>query len=102
MITVTNLSKRYGTKAVLSSVNVAFPTGQLTSLIGPNGAGKTTLLMMIARLLEPSSGSIQLDGTEISRIRINDYAKRVATLRQSPDLNLRLTVQELVAFGRFP
>ncbi|GGE30525.1 iron ABC transporter ATP-binding protein [Halopseudomonas oceani] len=102
MITVTNLSKRYGTKAVLSSVNVAFPTGQLTSLIGPNGAGKTTLLMMIARLLEPSSGSIQLDGTEISHIRINDYAKRVATLRQSPDFNLRLTVQELVAFGRFP
>lgn len=102
MISVNDLSKSYGTKAVLSCVNVAFPARQLTSLIGPNGAGKTTLLMMLARLLEPSEGSIQLDGKEISSIRISDYAKRVATLRQSPDFNLRLTVEELVAFGRFP
>lgn len=102
MITVHNLSKAYGTRTVLSDVNVRFPLGQLTSLIGPNGAGKTTLLMMIARLLEPSHGDILLDGHRVADIRTADYARRVATLRQCPDFNLRLTVEELVAFGRFP
>lgn len=102
MITVHHLSKAYGTRSVLADVSVRFPAGQLTSLIGPNGAGKTTLLMMIARLLEPSHGDILIEGSKASDIRIGDYAKRVATLRQSPDFNLRLTVEELVAFGRFP
>ncbi|WP_050874728.1 iron ABC transporter ATP-binding protein [Comamonas testosteroni] len=102
MITVHNLSKAYGTRTVLADVNVGFPAGQLTSLIGPNGAGKTTLLLMIARLLAPSHGDILLEGRKVSDIRIADYARRVATLRQSPDFNLRLTVDELVAFGRFP
>ncbi len=102
MISVRHLSKHYGARAVLSDVSAQFPAGRLTSLIGPNGAGKTTLLMMIARLLEPTRGDILIDGRDVSGIGIGDYAKRVATLRQSPDFNLRLTVEELVAFGRFP
>lgn len=102
MITVKNLGKVYGKKTVLSGVNARFPAGQITSLIGPNGAGKSTLLMMIARLLEPTQGEVLIDGKKVSDIRIGAYAKRVATLRQSPDFNLRLTVDELVAFGRFP
>jgi len=102
MITIQNLSKSYGPKTVLRDVSLQFPAGRLTSLIGPNGAGKTTLLMMAARLLEPSQGEVLIDGARVSDIRIGDYARRVATLRQSPDFNLRLTVEELVAFGRFP
>ena len=102
MITVHDLHKTYGNKAVLSGVSASFPSGQLTSLIGPNGAGKTTLLMLLARLLAPGRGDICLDGQSIDNIAIGDYARRVATLRQSVDFNLRLTVDELVAFGRFP
>lgn len=102
MISVHALHKAYGTKAVLRGVDVHFPTRQVTSLIGPNGAGKSTLLMMIARLLEPSGGDILLEGQRIRGIATGDYARRVATLRQAPDFNLRLTVEELVAFGRFP
>ena len=102
MITVDRLRKTYGGKTVLDGVSVQFPARQVTSLIGPNGAGKTTLLMLIARLLEPTQGTVLIDGREISGIPIRDYARRVATLRQSPDFNLRLTVEELVAFGRFP
>ena len=102
MITVHDLHKFYGPKAVLSGVDVCFPAQQLTSLIGPNGAGKTTLLMMIARLMEPSGGSVCIEGRPVAGIPVGEYARRVATLRQSPDFNLRLTVQELVAFGRFP
>ncbi len=102
MITVDRVSKVYGQKSVLTDVSVQFSAGCLTSLIGPNGAGKTTLLMMIARLLEPTRGEILLEQQRTAQIPINAYARRVATLRQSPDFNLRLTVGELVAFGRFP
>lgn len=102
MITVNNLTKVYGSKTVLSGINTRFPARRISSLIGPNGAGKTTLLMMIARLLEPTHGEVLMDGKRVSNIRIGEYARRVATLRQSPDFNLRLTVEELVAFGRFP
>jgi iron complex transport system ATP-binding protein len=102
MITVKNLSKAYGARTVLSGVSAQFPARGLTSLIGPNGAGKSTLLMAMARLLAPTSGEIWLDGRPVDGMRIADYALRVATLRQSPDFQLRLTVEELVAFGRFP
>lgn len=102
MIGVHDLHKSYGSAPVLSGVSVDFPAGRLTSLIGPNGAGKTTLLMLMARLLQPSAGRIYVGGQSVADIRIADYARRVATLRQSPGFNLRLTVEELVGFGRFP
>nr|WP_315527048.1 ATP-binding cassette domain-containing protein [uncultured Achromobacter sp.] len=102
MISVQDLHMGYGESRVLSGISLRFPAGRLTSLIGPNGAGKTTLLMLMARLLEPDRGDILLDGRRVSGIPIGDYARRVATLRQSPGFHLRLTVEELVAFGRFP
>ncbi|MFY2059485.1 ABC transporter ATP-binding protein [Achromobacter xylosoxidans] len=102
MITVRNLRKTYGTRTVLDGIDAEFPARRVTSLIGPNGAGKSTLLMLMARLLEPSGGEILLDGQPVTKLRIAEYARRVATLRQAPGFDLRLTVQELVAFGRFP
>ncbi|MBF8780004.1 iron ABC transporter ATP-binding protein [Pseudomonas fulva] len=102
MITLSHVHKAYGDKQVLGDVSVRFPAGKVTSLIGPNGAGKTTLLMLIARLQTATGGQLTLGGQDIASIPVRDYAKRVATLRQAPDFNLRLTVEELVAFGRFP
>lgn len=102
MIHVKQIEKSYGARRVLDKVSAHFPKGKVTSLIGPNGAGKTSLLMLIARLQEADGGDITLDGRRIAEIRIGDYARQVATLRQSPDFHLRLTVEELVAFGRFP
>ena len=102
MMGVHHLSKQYGGRTVLSDVSVEFPAQRVTSLIGPNGAGKSTLLMLMARLLEPSSGAIQWQARDVSRIPVAEYARHVATLRQAPGFNMRLTVEELVAFGRFP
>ncbi|MGK5064676.1 iron ABC transporter ATP-binding protein [Janthinobacterium sp. LB3P112] len=102
MIHVNHIEKSYGAKRVLDNVSAQFPKGKVTSLIGPNGAGKTTLLMLIARLQEANGGEIAIAGRSIADIKIQDYARLVATLRQSPDFHLRLTVEELVAFGRFP
>jgi len=101
MIKVDALTVQFGGIKALDALDAEF-AAPICGLIGPNGAGKTTLLMMMARLLEPTRGDILIDGRDVSGIRIGDYAKRVATLRQSPDFNLRLTVEELVAFGRFP
>ena len=102
MITVRNLHKAYGAKTVLSGISTAFPARRITSLIGPNGAGKSTLLMLMARLLPPSGGEVLLGGRSVAGIRTGEYARHVATLRQSPGFSMRLTVEELVAFGRFP
>ncbi|OEZ67598.1 iron(3+)-hydroxamate import ATP-binding protein FhuC [Janthinobacterium sp. HH103] len=102
MIHVNHIEKSYGARRVLAKVSAQFPKGKVTSLIGPNGAGKTTLLMLIARLQEANKGEITIGGRDIASIKIQDYARQVATLRQAPDFHLRLTVEELVAFGRFP
>ncbi|MGK9563886.1 ATP-binding cassette domain-containing protein, partial [Salmonella enterica subsp. enterica] len=88
-ITVHNLHKAYGSKTVLRGVDARFARQRLTSLIGPNGAGKTTLLMMIARLMQPCAGTVCLEGQTVAGIPVGEYARRVATLRQSPDFNLR-------------
>ncbi|MCM2438547.1 ATP-binding cassette domain-containing protein [Agrobacterium vitis] len=102
MISVRNLDKAYSSSLVLSDISATFPSRRLTSLIGPNGAGKSTLLMLIARLHLPTRGEILIEDKPITDFRLSDYAQKIATLRQSPIFNLRLTVEELVAFGRFP
>ena len=102
MIEIKNISQSYGKKQVLYDVNLKIQENMITGLIGPNGAGKSTLLGVISRLLEPSSGSVYLDGINIKDIKSNEIAKRIAVLRQSNNINLKLTVEELVAFGRFP
>lgn len=102
MISIRNLFKSYGKKTVLADISLELPAQQVIALIGPNGAGKSTLLMILARLLAPSAGGIWLGQQNIADIGVADYARQVATLRQSIHFGLRLTVEELVSFGRFP
>lgn len=102
MIAVNNLYHSYANSPVLEDVSAQFPEHQITALIGPNGAGKSTLLLSIGRLLQASCGDILLRGKDIRSISAADYAKQVAVMRQFHHLNLRLSVRELVAFGRFP
>lgn len=102
MIHIRGLSKFYGKKLVVEDVTVTVQPGQITSFIGPNGAGKSTLLSMVSRLLDSDSGEIILDQTDLRKMNSDDLAKRVAILKQSNYLNVRLTVRELVSFGRFP
>ncbi|MGE6753430.1 ABC transporter ATP-binding protein [Rossellomorea sp. NPDC071047] len=102
MIHIRGLSKFYGKKLVVEDVTVTIQPGQITSFIGPNGAGKSTLLSMVSRLLDSDSGEIILDQADLRKMNSDDLAKRVAILKQSNFLNVRLTVRELVSFGRFP
>src|SRR5690554_4622678 len=102
MISVRNLTKRYESKEVVKDVTLNIEKGVITSFIGPNGAGKSTLLSMISRLMESSGGDVQIDGVSLERWKSKDLAKKVSILRQSNSLNVKLTVRELIAFGRFP
>lgn len=102
MIEIKNISQAYGKKQVLFDVNLKIQDNKITGLIGPNGAGKSTLLSVISRLLKPMEGNVYLDNEDINNIKSSDLAKRIAVLRQSNNSNIKLTVEELVSFGRFP
>ncbi|UOQ87567.1 iron ABC transporter ATP-binding protein [Gracilibacillus salinarum] len=102
MIKIKELTKRYGKKNVVEDVSVTIEPGTITSFIGPNGAGKSTLLSMVSRLLEADSGEVLLDQGNVQKWKSNEFAKRVSILKQSNHTNVRLTVRELISFGRYP
>jgi iron complex transport system ATP-binding protein len=102
MIQVRELTKLYGKKQVVENVTVDIQHGQITSFIGPNGAGKSTLLSMVSRLLDADTGEVLIDQTNSKKMKSNDFSKRVSILKQSNYMNVRLTIRELVSFGRFP
>ncbi|GAB6085770.1 iron ABC transporter ATP-binding protein [Alkaliphilus crotonatoxidans] len=102
MIEVKEVSKRYGAKTVLDSVSIQVPTGKITSFIGANGAGKSTLLGLISRLIDKDAGQICLEGRDIGQWNTRELAKKLSILKQANHINIRLTIRELVSFGRFP
>jgi iron complex transport system ATP-binding protein len=101
MITVEQVTKRYAEVTVVDGVSIRIPRGGVVSIIGPNGAGKSTLLRMVSRLLAMDGGSVHVDEIDVSRAGA-ELAKRLAILRQDNHVTARLTVRDLVAFGRFP
>ncbi|MGL5638947.1 MAG: ABC transporter ATP-binding protein [Cetobacterium sp.] len=102
MIEIKNCSKSYRSKFVVDDVTTDIPAGKITCIIGPNGAGKSTLLNMISRLTPLDSGEIKIDGKKIEDWDKAELAKTIATLKQENNTNVRLTVYELISFGRFP
>lgn len=99
---IKNLTKKYDDKAVVDSVSFEIPKGKVISLIGPNGAGKSTVMGMISRLIAHDSGLVNFEGTDITKWKSKELSKRLAILTQSNNIQMKLTVRELVAFGRFP
>ncbi|NLM04452.1 MAG: ABC transporter ATP-binding protein [Clostridiales bacterium] len=102
MIEIKNVSKIYGDRVVVDNINLNIEKGKITSFIGPNGAGKSTLLSMISRILEKNHGEIFIEGTEIGKWDNRELAKKISILKQSNHINIRLTIRELVSFGRYP
>lgn len=96
------MRKRYGDDVAIGPVDLEIPAGGVTALIGPNGAGKSTLLTMIGRLLGMDGGSISISGFDVGTTRSKDLATVVSILRQENHFVTRLTVRQLVGFGRFP
>ncbi len=102
MISIKNLTKRYGTRNVLDDISLDIPEGQRISVIGPSGCGKSTLLRMVIRLSRPTNGKILINGTDIVRIRESEIMKVRAGMGmvfQSSALFDSMNVLENVAFG---
>ncbi len=102
MIIINNLKKIYTKEVEIGPINIEIPKAGITSLIGPNGAGKSTTLLMIGRLLDMDSGTINISNMNVSDTKSEDLAKILTILRQENNFVTRLTVRQLVSFGRFP
>ena len=102
MIKAINLIKRYSDKTVVNNVTVNIKKGKITSFIGPNGAGKSTVLSMITRLMKKDGGEILIEGKNLEDWDSKELSKKIAILKQSNNISLKLTIRELVSFGRYP
>ncbi len=102
MIRVDSALKSYGSDISIGPIDLEIPRGGITALVGPNGAGKSTLLTMIGRLLGMDDGAIEVAGLDVATTKSADLAMILAILRQENHFVSRLTVRQLVGFGRFP
>ena len=99
---IKNLTKKYEGKTVVDNVSFEIPQGKVLSLIGPNGAGKSTVMGMISRLINRDGGTIEFKGKDIKEWKDSELSKHIAILTQQNNIQMKLTVRELVSFGRFP
>ena len=102
MIRVSNILKKYSDKIILENINLELPKNKITAFIGSNGAGKSTLISIISRTLAKDSGEVFIDEKELKNWNTTELSKRLSILKQSNHLNIKLTVRELINFGRFP
>ncbi|MCA6972744.1 ABC transporter ATP-binding protein [Pectobacterium carotovorum] len=102
MIEIGNVTKTYNNVTVLNNVTATVPRGGVTSIIGPNGAGKSTLLSIISRLLDADRGQVKVNGMDVMTTPSDKLATCLSVLRQENQFTSRLTVAELVGFGRYP
>lgn len=102
MLQLLNLRKQYDGKEVVKGVSLELPERKVIALIGPNGAGKSTVLNMLAHLSPPDSGEINLQGKPLKHYQRRELAQKLAILSQQNHIAAKLTVYELVSFGRFP
>lgn len=96
------LTLAYGKKTIAENLNVIIPDGHFTAIIGPNGCGKSTLLRTLSRLMTPTQGHVFLDGEHIQHYASKEVARRIGLLAQNATTPGDITVQELVARGRYP
>ena len=102
-LTLTNVSKTFDETRAVDDVNLSIEPGQFVGIIGRSGAGKSTLLRLVNRLIDPSSGSISFDGTEITTLRgkaLRTWRRDCAMIFQQFNLVERLDVLTNVLIGR--
>jgi len=94
-----DLSVVLGSNKILNEVNLAMRTGERLAIVGPSGSGKSTILRLIAGLLLPSNGSLQISGIEQNYLRLDqNNPPDVRLVFQNPALLASLTIRENVGF----
>lgn len=91
-----------GDLTVCSDVDAEFRGGEFVAIVGPNGAGKSSMLALLAGDIEPTSGSVLLDGSPIGEVESKALARRRAVMTQSNDVTFPFGVREVVEMGRYP
>lgn len=89
-------------RPALNGVDMAVPAGTFYAVLGPNGSGKSTLMRALMGVVRPASGLATVDGRPASRWNRRALARRIAAVAQSESVAFPVTVQELVAMGRYP
>lgn len=102
MIDIQSVSYRIGKAQILRDVSLRLERGGVIALAGPNGAGKSTLLSLMARLQPLQQGQITVDDMQLGRCDDRALARKLAILPQQMSASSRLTVRDLVGFGRYP
>src|SRR6266513_940021 len=97
MIKLTNLTKRYGSFTAVDSIDLDVPKGELFGFLGPNGAGKTTTLRIIAGILRPTSGSVEIGGIDVVADPIAAKS-RLGFIPDRPFIYEKLTGAEFLRF----
>ncbi len=97
MIRLTNLTKRYGSFTAVDGINLEVPSGELFGFLGPNGAGKTTTLRMIAGILKPTSGTVEIGGDNLER-KPRKAKTRMGFIPDRPFVYDKLTGAEFLRF----
>lgn len=101
-LTLRSLTFRHGQRLILDSIDLAIDPGRITAVLGPNGAGKSTLLACIAGLLEPAAGYVKLGNQSIASLPLQQRARQIAFLPQTPEVAWPIDVATLVGLGRIP
>ena len=98
MIKLIQLTKRYGKFTAVDSIDLVVPSGELFGFLGPNGAGKTTTFRMIAGILRPTSGTVEIGGIDISRHPLAAKS-RLGFIPDRPFVYDKLTGGEFLRFA---
>lgn len=97
MIEVSHISRNFGDFRAVNDVSFSIPTGQIVGLLGPNGAGKTTTMRMITGFLAPSSGSITIDGIDVSDNPV-EAKKKIGYMPESAPLYGDMIVEDYLKY----
>lgn len=92
----------YGAHEVLKGISFRVEPGKITTLIGANGCGKTTLFHVMTKNNKPQQGQVLLDGQDIAKIGLREFAQKVAIVHQYNTAPADLSVEKLVGYGRLP
>ncbi|MGN0657303.1 MAG: ABC transporter ATP-binding protein, partial [Ruminiclostridium sp.] len=102
VISAENLTVGYDKNGVITGIDIKALKGQIICLLGPNGAGKSTILRTLSGLLAPVSGTVSIDGTDISKIKKKNIAKKMSLVLTEKPIPSLITVYEMISMGRTP
>lgn len=97
MIEVSHVSRNFGDFRAVNDVSFSIPTGQIVGLLGPNGAGKTTTMRMITGFLEPTSGTVTIDGIDICENPV-EAKKKIGYMPESAPLYGEMIVEDYLVY----